>query len=102
MTPVRLEPVTPRSRVKHSTTELPNSGTSSKKRYRYFVPTTHPGTCEIAPKDKNVQRWGSVAFIKKIKVLSDRWIIIPMLFRVGIVSVCVCPKMLIEIKIVST
>ena len=50
--------------------------------------------------DKNVQtKVGVSGFYKKIKVLSDRWIIIPMLFRVGIVSLCVCPKMLIEIEI---
>ena len=29
------------------------------------VPTAHPGTFEIAPKDKNVkQRWGQVAFLQ--------------------------------------
>ena len=27
-----------------------NIGTSPKRRYRYFVPTAHPGTLEIAPK----------------------------------------------------
>ena len=32
-----------------------NSGTSSKRRYLYFVPLAHPGTFEIPPKDKNVQ-----------------------------------------------
>ena len=42
---------------------------------------------------------GVSGFYKKIKVLSDKWIIIPMLFPVGIVSVSVCPKMLIEIEI---
>ena len=32
-----------------------NSGTISKRRYLYFVPRAHPGSFEIAPKDKNVQ-----------------------------------------------
>ena len=31
-----------------------NMGTSSKRRYRYFVPKAHPGTLEIVPKDRNV------------------------------------------------
>ena len=31
-----------------------NSGRSSKKWYQYFVKTAHPGTFEIAPKDKKV------------------------------------------------
>ena len=31
-----------------------NIGTSSKKRYRYFVPNANPGTLEVAPKDRNV------------------------------------------------
>ena len=29
-------------------------GTSSKRRYGYFVPKAHPGTLEIVPKDRNV------------------------------------------------
>ena len=38
--------------------------------------------------------------MKKIVVLSDRWLIIAMLFHEEIVSVCVCgPKHLVEIEI---
>ena len=32
----------------------PNIGTSSKKRYQYFVPKAHQGTLEVASKDRNV------------------------------------------------
>ena len=35
-------------------TGLVNSGTSWKRRYRYFVQMAHPGTFEIAPKDKKI------------------------------------------------
>ena len=40
--------------------------------------------------------------MKKIEVLSDRWFIIAMLFRVEIVSLCMWPKTLVETKIVSS
>ena len=41
-----------------------------------------------------------MAFMKTFEALSDRWLIIEMLFRVEIV--CVLPKNLVEIGIVST
>ena len=67
-----------------------NSGTSSKRRYQYYVPTEHPGTFEIPPKDKKVQiKVGLSDFYEKINVLSERWLITLMLFCVEIVSECV-------------
>ena len=39
--------------------------------------------------------------MKQLEVLSYRWLIVGMLFRVEIVSVCVWPKNLVEIEIVS-
>ena len=43
-----------------------------------------------------------MAFMKKIEVLSDKWLIVAMLFRVEIVSLCVWPKNLVKIEIAST
>ena len=37
-----------------NTTRVVSGGRSSEKRYQYFVTTAHPGTFEIAPKDKKV------------------------------------------------
>ena len=45
---------TPRYNIDLDIKQVVNSGTSSKMRYRYFVPTAHPGTFEIAPEDENV------------------------------------------------
>ena len=47
------------------------------------------------------QRWVSVDFMKEIEVFSDIWLIIAMLFRVEIVSLCMWPKKAVEIEIVS-
>ena len=77
-----------------------NIGTSSKTRYRYFVPTAHPGTFEIAPKDRKT-KVGLSCFYEKIEVLSDRWLIIAMLFRVEIVFACMWSKESVEIELVS-
>ena len=66
-----------------------------QKRYWYFVPTVHPGTFEIAPKDKKVYLIG---FCETFEVLSNSWLIIAMLFHVGIVSLCVWPEILVQSK----
>ena len=47
-------------------------------------------------------RMVSMAFMKKIEVLSNRRLIIAVLFHVEIVSLCVLPKTSVEIEIVST
>ena len=53
----------------------------------------------IAPKDaKQKTKVGVVDFTKKIKVLSNRLLIIVMLFPVEIVSLCIQPKKLVEIE----
>ena len=45
---------TPRYNIDLDITWVVNSGTSSKMRYQYFVPTAHPGTFKIAQEVKNV------------------------------------------------
>ena len=45
---------------------------------------------------------GLSVFMKKIEVLSDRWLMIEMLFVVEIVYLCVWPKNSTEIEIVYT
>ena len=47
------------------------------------VPTAHPGTFETTLKDKNVLIKVGISgcYENKIEVLSDRWLMIAMLFR---------------------
>ena len=50
-----------------NTTRVVSGGRSSAKRYQYFVTTAHPGTFEIAPKDKKVNTKLGVSDGKKMK-----------------------------------
>ena len=64
------------------------------------VPTAHPGTFEIVPKEKKgINKGRSRWLYEKFEVLIERWLIIAMLFLVEIVSVCVCgPKIRLKSK----